>query len=366
MKTIKVTFNTLTPLWTGDAWRECRELKLTGIIGSLRWWFEALVRGMGYNACDSTGNKKCKAEIKKIDDILEIHKNICPVCFLFGTTGWKSRFSVKIIDSSSIHSIEPIEIRTRTKNRRNSRYLSRYCKGLYGKFNLEFSFDSYLSDDFIALFVKLLQFLSEWGMIGASISQGNGVCEISFEDDIKNYVENDFTDIVLTKTNKQKNCNHCPNFQNFRFLKARILFNQKIDNILLSNIWRKDSGDSKSLGSIHDTWRDYSFLPIGFHIRDLLRGIWRSDNTLRHKLMGEMRKASNILVSHGYKISDSEIEFRIVGINIGNKEWENLKSNLTVNNAEEFMFSTGQNYIKEIKFAEESTGNAILNGGTSS
>ncbi|GAB6161042.1 hypothetical protein JCM12298_02010 [Desulfothermus naphthae] len=54
-KSIKVTFKTLTPLWTGDAWGESNELKLTGIIGSLRWWFEALVRGMGYKASDSTG-----------------------------------------------------------------------------------------------------------------------------------------------------------------------------------------------------------------------------------------------------------------------------------------------------------------------
>lgn len=36
MKEIKVTFNTLTPLWTGDTLGKCDELKLTGIIGSLR------------------------------------------------------------------------------------------------------------------------------------------------------------------------------------------------------------------------------------------------------------------------------------------------------------------------------------------
>ena len=70
MKTIKVTFNTLTPLWTGDAWGECRELKLTGIIGSLRWQFEALVRGMEYKACDSTSENKCKVEVKNVNDIL--------------------------------------------------------------------------------------------------------------------------------------------------------------------------------------------------------------------------------------------------------------------------------------------------------
>jgi len=88
---LKVELRTLTPLWTGDAYRECNELKLTGIVGSLRWWFEALVRGMGYKACDSSGDNKCKLEIKNPDDILKIYEKICPACFLFGTTGWKSR-----------------------------------------------------------------------------------------------------------------------------------------------------------------------------------------------------------------------------------------------------------------------------------
>ena len=100
MKEVKVTFQTLTPLWTGDAWRCPDDLKLTGIVGSLRWWFEALVRGMGYKACDSTGDNSCKVEVKNPEDALEIHKEICPVCYLFGTTGWKSRFSVGIEENN--------------------------------------------------------------------------------------------------------------------------------------------------------------------------------------------------------------------------------------------------------------------------
>ncbi len=53
-KQIKVTLKTLTPFWTGNVDGKSNELKLTSIIGSLRWWFEALVRGMMYYACDST------------------------------------------------------------------------------------------------------------------------------------------------------------------------------------------------------------------------------------------------------------------------------------------------------------------------
>ena len=37
----------LTPLWTGDAEGISRELRITGLMGSLRWWFEGIVRAAG-------------------------------------------------------------------------------------------------------------------------------------------------------------------------------------------------------------------------------------------------------------------------------------------------------------------------------
>lgn len=77
---------------------------------------------MGYKACDATGDK-CQVEIENPDDLLKIHGKICPVCYLFGTTGWKSRFSVKI-DSVNLSSIDKLEVRTRTKNRKGNKYLS--------------------------------------------------------------------------------------------------------------------------------------------------------------------------------------------------------------------------------------------------
>jgi len=37
---IKVKFETITPLWTGDAWGENSTIRPSSIIGSLRFWFE--------------------------------------------------------------------------------------------------------------------------------------------------------------------------------------------------------------------------------------------------------------------------------------------------------------------------------------
>jgi len=84
----EIKIRTLTPLWTGDVDRECKSIKETGIIGSLRWWYEALVRGLGGYACDPTSDRKCIYE----GDI----KKICPACQLFGCTGWGRKFRVEI------------------------------------------------------------------------------------------------------------------------------------------------------------------------------------------------------------------------------------------------------------------------------
>ena len=41
MKTeINITFQTITHLWTGDAWGECNEIKPSAIIGGFRSYFK--------------------------------------------------------------------------------------------------------------------------------------------------------------------------------------------------------------------------------------------------------------------------------------------------------------------------------------
>ncbi|MEK7275302.1 MAG: type III-B CRISPR module RAMP protein Cmr1, partial [Candidatus Desantisbacteria bacterium] len=82
----------------------------TGIIGSLRWWYEAIVRGLGGYACDPTGNNKCefntkayekaKKDRKSIEEAIKIGlADVCPACELFGCTGWGRKVKVNIDDS---------------------------------------------------------------------------------------------------------------------------------------------------------------------------------------------------------------------------------------------------------------------------
>ena len=41
---LNITLKTLTPLWTGGVNGKVDRIHETGIIGSLRWWYEAIMR----------------------------------------------------------------------------------------------------------------------------------------------------------------------------------------------------------------------------------------------------------------------------------------------------------------------------------
>ncbi len=76
----------LTDLWTGDRSGKGDRLIPTGLLGSIRWWFEVLVRGLGGSACDPTKHA-CDAG------------HHCVVCELFGCTGWARKFRFDVLDA---------------------------------------------------------------------------------------------------------------------------------------------------------------------------------------------------------------------------------------------------------------------------
>lgn len=92
-------FKALTDVWTGSVTLEEKNgqikektgpdhLITTGLLGSIRWWFEVLVRGLNGNACDPT-DTKCE------------DRNHCVVCELFGCTGWARKFRFEVLDENS-------------------------------------------------------------------------------------------------------------------------------------------------------------------------------------------------------------------------------------------------------------------------
>lgn len=95
MEPLRIQLKTLTPLWTGGVDGQCDRLYETGLIGSLRWWYEALVRGLGGQACDPTGNDRCP----------DAKGRRCAACELFGCTGWARKFRLQVLD----HAEQPIQ-----------------------------------------------------------------------------------------------------------------------------------------------------------------------------------------------------------------------------------------------------------------
>ena len=76
----------LTDVWTGDAEGKGGRLITTGLLGSIRWWFEVLVRGLGGTACDPSQHQ-CR------------DRDHCVVCELFGCTGWARKFRFEVLDA---------------------------------------------------------------------------------------------------------------------------------------------------------------------------------------------------------------------------------------------------------------------------
>jgi CRISPR-associated protein Cmr1 len=90
-----VRLQLLAPLWTGNVDREMVGVKPAAIVGGLRWWSEAIVRGLGGYACDPTdGASRCsfdEAAFKASGDPAAGLVEVCPVCGLYGCTGWGSK-----------------------------------------------------------------------------------------------------------------------------------------------------------------------------------------------------------------------------------------------------------------------------------
>src|SRR5947209_238049 len=93
---VTINLNTLTPIWTGGVEGKVDRLHATSVIGSLRWAYEILVRGVGGNACDPSQHS-C------IYDKNQPNYNLCDVCQIFGATGYSRRFRLLVTNENHLH-----------------------------------------------------------------------------------------------------------------------------------------------------------------------------------------------------------------------------------------------------------------------
>ena len=103
METLTVKLKSLVPVWTGGIDRSSEKAKETGLAGSIRWWYEALVRGLDGYACAPTSDDRCifdAAEYARTGQVEDGLKDVCFVCRLFGCTGWSSKFRFQIANGN--------------------------------------------------------------------------------------------------------------------------------------------------------------------------------------------------------------------------------------------------------------------------
>ncbi len=347
MKEIRVLLRTLTPIWTGDARGECKELKLTGLLGSLRWWFEALVRGMGYKACDPTSDNKCKLELRNPEEFSKIYERICPVCYLFGTTGWKARFSVEV-GESNLKKLYCSNLKIKLSDTQREWY---YKSGLMGKAILKFRYNDMvigeikndkskfitMENTFPSILKILLYLISEYGMLGAKTAFGYGVVNFKInENDIQ--IKNDweiFEDYLKLFDKKFKEeIKNFPNLRDMFFVKFDVDVNKSMGNIIqkikkdvnksMDNLFQKIKKfyfyqDGIIEGNI-DKWKDNNWCITSPLVRKVIRKEIKTNflenKDLRHFLMGKVAgkntKFSAIQVSHVYK-NNEKFQFRIFG-----------------------------------------------------
>jgi CRISPR-associated protein Cmr1 len=173
---LDVKVRTLTPIWTGGVEGNCDSLHETSIIGSMRWWYEAICSGFGYS-CDPSSTGRCELSGKE-KNVKERMAKLCPSCALFGCGGYSRQFNLRINDApkTSLH--------FRTSIPMNKNWLKQIFGGedknidsmniFYGDITLRVLLKRKNADFSKSQFFMLLSFLSKYGAFGAKIQHGFG------------------------------------------------------------------------------------------------------------------------------------------------------------------------------------------------
>lgn len=169
------TIKPLTPIFTGGLEGKCDRLHETGIIGSMRWWFEAIIRGMGGYACDPTEhNSSCPVE-KKVNG-KEV-KCYCDACVVFGTTGLKRAFNLQLDSQKNVNKDSRLDVKIKNNPNRGW-YLN---QGIEEEISGSFLIPAYSASNTNITATELRELLiialflaSEWGGLGAKSQQGYG------------------------------------------------------------------------------------------------------------------------------------------------------------------------------------------------
>lgn len=284
MDQLRLTLTTLTPLWTGGADRTVDRLHETGLLGSLRWWYEALVRGVGGHVCDS-GTCTYDSSQKPNDAL-------CDVCRVFGATGWRRRFRLTVEDTTQSTTGFPNRISLphhqytkNSKTRTPTWYFE--LKNEDPKLppipnpprsgHFEVGIQPLAPDFNPAIIAGLIQFMADWAAIGARPQMGFGVVQVKDERVGMQPLYNHLRSLKGTSTYP-----HLPSLATMFFTRVAVTSNRREET---------------------------------FNLKYDLRALFRTNQKVRHFVMGtvqDKRIAAKVKMSHPYQM-DSQLVMRVWG-----------------------------------------------------
>jgi len=295
---LRINFQTLTPLWTGDAWGENTTIRPSSLMGSLRFWFEVICYFNGVTKESDYENGKLKDELKekinnkKISDLFVKNGNdfsgvdktlaemgITLPSRIFGCTGWKGWIRIKEIDYDE-HNFKN-DLKGRIINEKNWFWGISQYKGNIG---ILFEVEEEILEP---IFYPLLTFMEKYGFWGGKWNIGYGRLTVE-KIEIKN--NSDFEEIN--------------NWRNEEFVFSKFFrdednkFGDKNFNGFIqsaSNFSDLTNKNNKILYKLENQITNNGFSPI---IKELIKIKARerlnhknsqNNNDLRHRLFGSVK-----------------------------------------------------------------------------
>lgn len=319
-------FQIKTPLWTGgvEPGRMDR-IHETNIIGALRWWYEAIVRGLGGDVCNPTSDNS--AERCLPDD-----RGYCDVCEIFGATGKRRTFRLRMGAGTSLfdNSLGSIPLPSgRIHEMRNNRlraggwYLMR--ESMTGE-AIPMKIIPLSSVDVGSHLRPVLALIDRHAALGAKVSNGYGVVNVRENDQCIQIGNEGLTALQQARLHPPRE-HTLPDIRDFFF--AKIRFEEPSGD---SNWWQRIQGITDALkGQVTDenghtvnvyhrntikntehrkqahehlqTLFQNGLLPLAPAVRNWLRYHWNSDLTdcQKHYLFGEAQPVCPHCCQKGFR-----------------------------------------------------------------
>ncbi|RJP72905.1 MAG: type III-B CRISPR module RAMP protein Cmr1 [Candidatus Abyssobacteria bacterium SURF_17] len=311
----------LTPIWTAGV-KGCDRIHETAIIGSLRFWYETVIRALGGQACSpidkdyhrSPRGKKCGLETTRTGDI----EKLCPACRMFGCTGWSRKFFLRVKKEPQIQ-----RITASTHHHKLKRTIKIPIGDFWGPLTVEFRFLKKCDPEERQILRFIWEtLLAKYVGMGGKVAQGGGLFRvvnlkgkfIEADEEKANEELKDWVARACQAVNAQWND---PDFELNKalFREYSLEFSSQISSLLFHrNVCSNHEVQGES--NIIDLWGRYGVLPIAHEIRRAIRGTF-TNQAKRHHVFGSTDRngdeASHVSVSHCFREGNSgrEVHFRV-------------------------------------------------------